>query len=99
MNSIGPFLLALWLISQSLIKLLDLKLPYGSIILSVVALSAGVFLLWPAIKLKKGVGWLLLSLWLILSAGSELFHLSFSHSSVILAIISFFSGFFLLIRK
>ncbi|MGR9116412.1 MAG: hypothetical protein ACU85E_11655 [Gammaproteobacteria bacterium] len=99
MNSIGPLLLAIWLIAHSVIKLLNLKLPYSSVVLPALALSAGILLLWPVIKLKKGIGWLLLSVWLILSASLELFHFSFWHSGVILAIISLLSGFFIIIRK
>lgn len=99
MNSSGSFLLALWLIGQSIIKLFNLKLPYSSIVLPALAISAAFFLLWPVVKLRKGLGMMLLSVWLILGAGMELFHFSFSHSGEILAIISAFAGFFLIIRK
>ena len=99
MNAIGSFLLAVWLISRSVTELLNLKFPYGAVALPVLALSAGIFILWPAIRLRKGIGWLLLSLWLILSAGMALFDLSFSHSGTFLAIIALLAGIFLIVRK
>lgn len=99
MNMLATVLLAVWLIGQSLMTLLGLRFPYSHLLLPVLALAAGLSLLWPAIKPRINLGRLLLSLWLMLGAGIELSHYSLPHSHVILAIMALFSGFFLIIRK
>ena len=99
MNTFTTVLLAAWLIGQSLIDLLGLRFPYSHLLLPVLALAAGLSLLWPAIKPRINLGRLLLSLWLMLGAGIELSHYSFPHGHAILAIMALLSGFFLIIRK
>lgn len=67
MKNMGLFILALWLIIQSILTLTKLHFLYEKQILSSVALFAGVVILLDVVKIRLGnIGLMLLSLWLIL---------------------------------
>jgi len=99
-KNIGLLLLALWLISQSILSLTGFNFPYQKLILSVLALSAGIVLLLHLIKTKfSNIGLFLLSIWLILKSCLYLFHFSFPYSDMTVAILALVTGVFLIIRK
>lgn len=99
MKNLGLLILAVWLITQGVLDLTKLHFPYDKLILSIVALVAGLVLLIYVIKTKlSDVGLLLLGVWLVLRSSLYLFHLSFPYSDMTIAIIGVVSGGLLLIR-
>jgi hypothetical protein len=100
MKNSGFYLLALWLITQSILTLTTLHFPYEKIVLAAVALCAGLSLLLYMLKTKIGeIGLLLLSIWLILRSSQFLLHFTFPYIDTTIAILGITAGFFLIIRK
>jgi len=99
-KSIGLGLLALWLISQSIISLTGFNFPYQKLLLPILALSAGIVLILYVIQRKfSDIGLFLLAIWLILRSGLYLFHFSFPYSDMTVAILGLVTAVFLIIRK
>ncbi len=96
----GLFLLAIWLILNAVADLTYFHFFYEKQILIALALSSGVVLLLSVIKGRFGdIGLFLLSIWLILRSFIGIFHVTFSYSSMTLAVLAIASGFFIIIRK
>ncbi|MCK4842134.1 MAG: hypothetical protein KAT04_09670 [Methylococcales bacterium] len=100
MKNIGWYLMAVWLIAQSVLTLTHFHFSHEKTILAALALVAGIFMLMYFLKNSVGnIGILLLSTWLILKSSLVLFHFSFSHSSTTLAVLGLVTGVFLMVRK
>ncbi|WP_305907789.1 hypothetical protein Q9L42_013980 [Methylomarinum sp. Ch1-1] len=100
MKAVGLLLLALWLITDALLKLTHWHFAYQIPLLAALALITGAILLLSVIKSRFGdIGLLLLAIWLILSSCIQLFHVSFPYSGLTLAILAIVSGVFLILRK
>jgi len=100
MKNSGFFLLALWLITQSILTLTTLHFPYEKIVLAVVALCAGFSFLLSVLKTKiADIGLLLLSIWLILHSSQFLLHFTFPYIDTTIAILAITAGVFLIIGK
>jgi FtsH-binding integral membrane protein len=101
MRNIGMILLCIWLIVSGLVVLLSLNIPGIATILAIVAIAAGVLLLFEGqrIKLSKNLGMLLLSIYLILTGLLELINFSFPASGTILALLAIAAGVLLWLRR
>ena len=69
LNNVGLVVLAIWLVAEGLVSLFHLNLPYLSLALPLVAILAGILLLLRSrdAKMAVNLGFLLLSIWLILT--------------------------------
>jgi len=100
MKDTGLLILALWLITQSALRLTAIHFPYQEIILPGLALSAGIFILIHVIKTKiANIGLLLLSIWLILRSSLFLFNITFPYSDMTIAILGMVTGIMLIVKK
>ncbi len=100
MKNSAFFILAIWLIAQSILSLTKWNFPWQKLILPSTALAAGVLLLLHVLKTKIGnLGHLFLSLWLLYSSSLLLFKFSFPYSQMTVAILGMVTGVFLIIRK
>lgn len=98
-NNLGLFLLAIWLVADSLVRLLNISFTGSDVILSLLALAAGVVILLGARKLSHNLGLLVLSIWLILTGLLPLISLSFDGLSVVMALLALAAGVLLLLRR
>ncbi|MCK5121423.1 MAG: hypothetical protein KAQ91_05540 [Methylococcales bacterium] len=95
----GLLILALWLIIQGVLDLTNLHFPYEKLVMSIMALVAGLVLFLHAVKTKlSDVGLLLLGIWLVLRSSLFLFHFTFPYSDMTIAILGIVAGVLLLIR-
>ncbi len=98
-KAIGIILLALWLIFTGLHSLLPLTFNGLEVVTAVLALAAGIILLFSSGYIKGRAGVVLLSIWLILSAMMTLVALSFTGSTLIMGLIALSAGILLLIQR
>lgn len=98
-NNLGLFLLAIWLIATSLVALLNISFTGSAVILSLLALAAGVVILLGARKLRHNLGLLVLSIWLILTGLLPLINLSFNGLGTIMSLLALAAGVLLLLRR
>ena len=101
MQKWGFILLAIWLIAVGLISLLGIQLPGGDLLLNLLAIAAGVLLLIGVrkIRLRSGLGVLLLGIWLILTGLLPLVKLSFPGLDVVMAVLAVAAGILLLLKR
>ena len=93
-RNLGMLLLAIWLIVSGLFALITINLPAAGIILALLALAAGILLLLERGRgaIRKNLGTLLLSIFLILTGLFGLINLSFPGANVILALLAIAAG-------
>lgn len=101
MRRVGLVLLGIWLILSSLLPLLNLSFPGSGIVLGILALVAGILLLLEGNRLRmtRDIGFILLSIWLILWSLFSLLGASFPGSGILLAILGIAAGIFLLMAR
>ncbi len=101
MQKWGFILLAIWLIAVGLIPLLGIQVPGGDLLLNLLAIAAGVLLLIGVrkIRLRSGLGVLLLGVWLILTGLLPLVNLSFPGLEVVMAVLAVAAGILLLLKR
>jgi hypothetical protein len=101
MQNWGVILLGVWLIAAGLTSLLGVRFSGGETLLSFLAIAAGALLLIGArkIKLRAGLGLILLSVWLILTGLLPFINLSFPGLEVALAILAIAAGVLLLLKR
>jgi len=101
MQNWGLILLAIWLIAAGLIPLLGLRLPGGDLLFSLLAIAAGALLLIGGrkIRLRAGLGLILLSVWLILTGLLPLVNLSFPVLETVMALVAVAAGVLLLLKR
>jgi len=100
-SRLGTILLSIWLIATGLIPLLDLSFAAADIVLAVLAIAAGVLLLFRGgrVHLTKNLGTLLLSIWLILTGLLSLLDLDFRGRGIVMALLAIAAGILLLLGK
>jgi len=101
MRTLGNILLAVWLILEGFISLLNLSFIGSDLILPILAIVTGILLLVGRgkIKLSRSLGILLLSIWLILYGLLPLLRISFPADGVVLGGIAIAAGVLLLINR
>jgi hypothetical protein len=100
LKNFGFLLLAVWLIFQGLAYILKISIPHDSKILQGINLTAGVILFLHAVKLLHGnYGVFFLGCWLILQNILYLFHLTFTHSGLLISSFGIIIGILLILKK
>lgn len=100
MKYYGLLLLGIWLITRSLLELLNVHFSYDKIVLACIALAAGLFLSTHELKEKlESIGILLLGIWLIIGAAIVLFKFTIPSSHLAMPILALLAGLLLIIRK
>ncbi len=101
MQNLGWILLAIWLIATGLVSLLGIRMPGGETILGLLAIAAGVLMLfgYRTLKFKGNLGMLLLGIWLIASGLVPLLNISFPALGIILAVLAVAAGILLLLKR
>ena len=94
-------LLGLYLIAVGLVPLFKVNQPSVSLFLSVLAVAAGVLLLFGGaqLRLPRSLGSILLAIWLILVGALPLLNLSFPSQEIVLALVGIAAGVLLLVRR
>ena len=101
MRALGNILLAVWLILEGLISLLNLSFSGSDLIMAILAIAAGVMLILGRgnIKFSRNLGILLLSIWLILFGLLPLIGISFSADYIVLGVLAIAAGVLLLLNR
>lgn len=96
----GLILLAAWLILTGLLPLLNLSFTGSDLLLNILALAAGVLLIWRPLPFsgKRKTEFLLLGIWLIFTGLMGLLSLSFRFSDLIHNLLAAAAGVFLLLE-
>jgi hypothetical protein len=107
-NSLGIFLLAIWLIATGLLPLLNISIPASGSLLALLAVAAGILILVRpvrlagdsgAIRLAGSWGMLLLAIWLIISGLLPLLSISIPAIGTVLALLAVAAGVLMLLRR
>ncbi len=100
-NSIGMFVLAIWLVAQGLISLFRVNNPTVLLALPILAILSGVLLLLRIRDSKPAVnlGFLLLSIWLILTGIIPLLNVGSLEISLVLAVLGLAAGILILVGQ
>jgi hypothetical protein len=100
-NSIGMFVLAIWLVAQGLISLFRVNNPTVLLALPILAILSGVLLLLRIRDSKPAVnlGFLLLSVWLILTGVVPLLNAGSLEISLVLAVLGLAAGILILVGQ
>ncbi|MDD5369127.1 MAG: hypothetical protein PHQ40_08580 [Anaerolineaceae bacterium] len=100
-NNFGLIVFAVWVIAKGIIELFRLNIPSMGLILPILAIFAGVLLLL-RIRDSKAVinlGFLFLSVWLILTGTVPLLGVTFPEMAIGMAVLGLAAGVFLLIGQ
>jgi membrane protein YdbS with pleckstrin-like domain len=94
-------LLAIYLIVAGLLPLFKVDFPMASLILSLLAIAAGVLMLLGGAQFRsqRSFGVILLAIWLILVGVLPLLKISFPSEDILLAILEIAAGVLLLLRR
>ena len=100
-SSIGIIVLALWLIVQGIVDLFQINIPSLTFILPIIAILSGVLLMLRARDPKTviNLGYLLLSVWLILTGLLPLFGVSSAQLVIVMAVLGAVAGVLLLVGQ
>jgi hypothetical protein len=100
-NSIGMFVLAIYLVAQGLVSLFRVNNPTLVLALPILAILAGVLLLLRIRDSKPAVnlGFLLLSVWLILTGIVPLLNVGSLEISLVLAVLGLAAGILILVGQ
>ncbi len=100
-SGIGMIVLAIWLIAQGIVSLFQITIPSVALILPVIAILAGVLLLLRARDPKAVVnlGYLLLSVWLILTGLLTLFGVASLQLAIVMAVLGAVAGILILVGQ
>lgn len=96
-HDVGVIILAIWLILNGLISLVSFQFNGLEIVMAILAVVAGVAIIFKSGYITAHWGVLLLGIWLIVSGLMTLISLSFAASGVIMGIIALAAGILLLI--
>jgi hypothetical protein len=101
MKKWGTLLLAIWLVVTGLVALTGLSFAGLGVVLSLLAIAAGVLLLIEGSprRLTQNLGILLLAAWLILGGVITLLDFSFPAGSTLLALLAIAAGVVLILRR
>ena len=99
-GKLGTFLLAVWLILTSLVPLLNLNIPSGTMILALIGIVAGVLIIFEIREQPtKHIGRLLVSIYLILVGLFVLLGVTFPAKEMVLAVVALVAGVMLLLGR
>lgn len=107
-NNLGAILLGIWLILTGLIGLGVLNVPGTGIIMAILALAAGIVLLFPvagrgtkaaAMASLPRIGALLLAVWLVLTGLFALTNITFPESGMVMALLALVAGALMLLGR
>jgi hypothetical protein len=101
MKTWANILLGTWLILTGLVHLGGVSFPKSSIILAVLGIVTGIlfFIANSSEKIGTQIGSILLGVWLVAGGLVSLFHVRFTGSSVILAVLGVTAGVLVLIAR
>ena len=93
--------LAIYLIATGLLMLIKINVPSASLILSILAIAAGILLLvgGAQIRLQRNLGVILLAIWLILVGILPLANITFPSQEIILGLLGIAAGVLLILRR
>ena len=98
--TLGRILLGLYLVVVGLIWLVGRGSSSFGVIAAILAIAAGILLLWPGWRMfRTALGWFLLALYLIAVGLISLIGLSFSGLGVIVAVLAIAAGVLLLLGR
>ena len=94
-------ILAIYLIGAGLVPLINVNLPSTSLVLSILAIAAGILLLLGGtqVRIPRNLGGILLAIWLILVGILPLLNITFPSQEIILAVVGVAAGILLLLRR
>jgi hypothetical protein len=100
-NSIGMLVLAVWLVAQGLVSLFRITNPTVLLALPIIAILAGVLIMLRIRDSKPAVnvGFLLLSVWLILTGLNPLLHVDTTELGLVLSIFGLAAGVLILVGQ
>jgi hypothetical protein len=101
LKNLGMVLLSIWLIVTGLLGFVTISIPSSGIILSLLAIAAGILFLLDMRekRLSGNIGIILLSIWLILVGLLPLLSVTVPYSDIGLALLAVVAGVLLLIRR
>ena len=101
MNNFGLIVFAVWIITRGIIELFNLSIPSMGLILPILAIFAGVLVLLRIRDLKAviNLGFLFLSIWLILTGLIPLIGVTFPEMAIVMSVLGLAAGVFLLIGQ
>lgn len=100
MKYYGLLVLGLWLIAGHLPELFNIHFSHEKIILTWLALIAGILLSVNELKAKlESIGTFALGIWLITGSLMSLFRFSFPSSQIIMAVLATVAGLLLIFKK
>ena len=98
--TLGRMLLGLYLVVVGLIWLVGRGSSSLGVIAAVLAIAAGILLLWPGWRIfRTALGWFLLAVYLVAVGLISLIGLSFSGIGVIVAVLAIAAGVFLILGR
>jgi len=100
LRNLGIILLSTWLVLEGIVTILNFYFPAEDIVLSVLAIAAGVVLLtgWPAgLGFSRSVGIILLSVWLVLEG--LLIVVSFPTEGYVLVLLAIAAGILIILDQ
>ena len=95
-RSLGVILLGVWLILTGLLPLLTIAIPASGIVLSVLALAAGILILLRPMQLTRSLGVVLFCIWLILTGLLPLLTVAIPASDIVLSLLAIAAGILIL---
>ena len=101
MKSWHTLFLAIWLILIGLVDIIHLSFSGIPVILAILAILAGLFLIFAGKKINRmdHFGSLMLAIWLILKGMFSLFNIDFSGGHIFFGVLAVFTGFLFLLDK
>jgi hypothetical protein len=100
-NNFGLIVFAVWIIAKGILELFRLSIPSMGLILPLLAIFSGILVLL-RIRDSKAVinmGFLFLSIWLILTGLIPLLGVTFPEMAIVMAVLGLAAGIFLLIGQ
>ncbi len=100
-NNIGMIVLAVWLVAEGLVSLFRISSPTVLLALPIIAIVAGVLILLRIRDSKAvvNIGFLLLSIWLILTGIVPLLNVQSAEIVLVLAVLGLAAGILILVGQ
>jgi len=98
-RSLGVILLGIWLILTGLLPLLTIAIPASGIVLSLLALAAGILILLRPVQLTRSLGVILFCIWLILTGLLPLLTVAIPASDIVLSLLAIAAGILILVGR
>ena len=98
-RNLGTILLAIWLILTGLLPLVTIQIPGAEIVLAILAIAAGVLILFRPGQISRTLGVILLCAWLILSGLVAITALVIPGGAVVLGLLAIAAGILILLGR